>query len=141
TRYVTEEIEVADAGATDGAAAPIAVGKLRVRPALQSSSRGGLLCLGVARIGEVRSDNTIMLDEGYIPPLLDARASSVVDGLLAEVVGLLNHRGEAIASRLAAGSESTSGELSDTLMLQAINRWQPLFGHLAAASGVHPETV
>jgi type VI secretion system protein ImpJ len=29
----------------------------------------------------------------------------------------------------------------DTLMLQAINRWQPVFTHLASASTVHPEAV
>jgi type VI secretion system protein ImpJ len=31
--------------------------------------------------------------------------------------------------------------LSDTLMLQGVNRWQPVFTHLASASIVHPETV
>ena len=121
--------------------ATITIGKLRIRCAPQGAERGGLLGLGVARIGEVRSDNTVILDETFIPPLLDIRVSQVVSGYVTEIVGLLNHRGQAIASRLAAGSEGTSGELSDTLMLQGVNRWQPIFTHLSTASMVHPETA
>jgi len=141
TRYVMQDVDVVDANTTNSAAAPITIGKLRCRYALHTSGRGGLLSLGIARVSEVRSDNTVVLDEAYIPPMLDVRASPIVSGLLTEVVGLLNHRGEAIAARLAAGSEGTSGELSDTLMLQTINRWQPLFSHLSSAAAIHPETV
>jgi type VI secretion system protein ImpJ len=141
TRYVGHDLAVSDATASDEATATITIGKLRIRCAPQGSERNGLLGLGVARIGEVRSDNTVILDETFIPPLLDMRVSTVVSGFVTEIVGLLNHRGEAIASRLAAGSEGTSGELSDTLMLQGVNRWQPVFTHLASASIVHPETV
>ncbi|WP_296741013.1 type VI secretion system baseplate subunit TssK, partial [Mesorhizobium sp.] len=123
TRYVMQDVDVVDANTTNSTAAPVTIGKLRCRYALHTSGRGGLLSLGIARVSEVRSDNTVVLDEAYIPPMLDVRASPIVSGLLTEVVGLLNHRGEAIAARLAAGSEGTSGELSDTLMLQTINRW------------------
>lgn len=141
TRYVAQDMEAADTHTRDGISAPIAVGRLRLRCALQDSERAGLLDLGVARIAEVRSDNTVLLDESFIPPMLDSRVSPAIGGLLSEIVGLLNHRGEAIAARLTAGSEGTSGELADTLMLQAINRQQPLFSHLAGAAGVHPETA
>jgi type VI secretion system protein ImpJ len=141
TRYVAHDLTVADSAATEETASTITIGKLRIRCAPQGAERGGLLGLGVARIGEVRSDNSVILDETFIPPLLDMRVSQVVGGYVTEIVGLLNHRGEAIASRLAAGSEGTSGELSDTLMLQGVNRWQPVFSHLSAASTVHPETV
>ncbi|HVW54564.1 MAG TPA: type VI secretion system baseplate subunit TssK [Rhizobiaceae bacterium] len=141
TRYVSHDVDTVDSSAIDAATASITVGRLRLCCALQNSERGGLLSLGIARINEVRSDNTILLDEAFIPPMLDMRVSSVVSGFVTEIVGLLNHRGEAIASRLAAGSEGTSGELSDTLMLQAVNRWQPAFAHLSTASVVHPETV
>jgi type VI secretion system protein ImpJ len=141
TRYVQHDLAVADSAASDEATATITIGKLRIRYAPQGGARNGLLSLGVARINEVRSDNTVVLDETFIPPLLDVRASAVVSGFVTEIVGLLNHRGEAIASRLAAGSEGTLGELTDTLMLQGINRWQPAFAHLATASAVHPETL
>lgn len=141
TRYIAQDVDVVDSNAMESTVAPITVGTLRLRYALQDSDRGGWLSLGAARISEVRSDNTVVLDDTYIPPLLDSRVSSVISGLLTEVVGLLNHRGQAIAGRLTAGSEGTSGELHDTLMLQTINRWQPLFTHLSSAAGIHTETA
>src|SRR5690606_4583400 len=97
--------------------------------------------IGLARIVEVRSDNAVVLDDGYIPPALDCSVSHVLAGLLTEIVGLLNHRGEAIASRLAGSNAGTAAELTDLMMLQAINRLQPLFAHLQAASIIHPEDL
>lgn len=141
TRYIARDVDIVDSSAIDSSAAPIGVGRLRLRYALQDNDRGGWLSLGAARISEVRSDNTVVLDDNYIPPALDSRVSAVVSGLLTEVVGLLGHRGQAIAERLTAGSEGTSGELHDTLMLQTINRWQPLFRHLSSAAGIHAETA
>lgn len=141
TRYVTVEAEVPDANAGQVSVAPIQVGRLRLKYALASSDRSGMQGIGVARILEVRADNTVVLDETYIPPILDSEVSPFLTALLNEIVGLLNHRGEAIASRLAAGSAGTAAEMTDTLMLQCINRWQPLFVHLSQASTVHPETA
>src|SRR5690606_25929201 len=58
-----------------------------------------------------------------------------------EIVGLLNHRGEAIASRLAGTNVGTAAEITDMMMLQTINRWQPVFAHMAGAAVVHPERL
>lgn len=142
TRYAVEDQEVADAnlgGETAGAA--IRIGKLRLGYALESAERKGMLSLGIARIAEVRSDGSAVLDETYIPPVLDVGVSPVLAGFLAEIGGLLNHRGEAIAARLAAGGGGTAAEIVDSAMLQAINRWQPVFAHRATAVGVHPEAM
>lgn len=141
TRYCVEDIEVSDANSNEISTASISIGTLRLRYALESSERAGLLSIGLARILEVRADNTVVLDDSYIPPALDSSASPVLTGLLTEIVGLLNHRGEAIASRMASGSAGTAAEMTDMLMLQTINRWQPVFSHLASASCVHPEAI
>jgi len=141
TRYVASEIEVADANSSDMSAAPITVGKLRLRYQLESSDRSGFVGIGLARIIEVRADNTVVLDESYVPPTLDCQVAGLLSGFMTEIVGLLNHRGEAIANRLAGASAGTAAEMTDAMMLQAINRYQPLFSHLASASFVHPESL
>jgi type VI secretion system protein ImpJ len=117
------------------------VGKLRLGYRLETQDRGGFQCLGLARIVEIRADNTVILDETYTPPNLDIQVSTYLSGLLAEIVGLLNHRGEAIAARLASGTSGTAAEMTDTIMLLTINRWQPVFEHLSKISTVHPETM
>jgi len=141
TRYAVNEIEAADSNSSEIGTVPIGVGKLRLRYALETSERSGTVGIGLARIVEVRSDNAVVLDDGYIPPALDASVSQILSGLMTEIVGLLNHRGEAIASRIAGGNAGTAAELTDMMMLQAINRWQPLFAHLQAASCIHPEDL
>lgn len=141
TKFAIAETDVADANVGHISTAPIMVGKLRLGYSLETNDRSGFQCIGLARIVEVRADNTVVLDESYVPPNLDVQISAFVSGLLTEIVGLLNHRGEAIAARLASGSTGTAAELIDTLMLQTMNRWQPLFEHLSTSSTVHPETV
>ncbi len=141
TRYTLAEIDVSDANSGDVSAAPINVGKLRLRYALDTSDRSGLVGIGLARIVEVRSDNSVVLDESYVPPAMDFAVSPILSGLLTEIVGLLNHRGEAIAARLAGTNVGTAAEITDMMMLQTINRWQPLFTHMASATFVHPERL
>lgn len=139
TRYAVSEVEAADSNSSEIGTVPIGVGKMRLRYALETSERSGTVAIGLARVVEVRSDNAVVLDDGYIPPALDSSVSQVLSGLMTEIVGLLNHRGEAVASRLSGSSAGTAAELTDMMMLQAINRWQPLFAHLQAASCIHPE--
>jgi type VI secretion system protein ImpJ len=103
TRYVISETDVASANAGQLSVAPIQVGRLRLSYALEGADLSGLQTIGVARILEVRADNSIALDESYIPPLLSTQAGPYLSSLVNEVVGLLHHRGEAIAARLSAG--------------------------------------
>ena len=53
--------------------------------------------------------------------------------------GLLNTRGEAIAGRVAMAGHGGVAEIADFLLLQLVNRYQPLFEHLATVVGLHPE--
>lgn len=141
TRYATVEVETPDANSGEIESVTITVAKMRMRYAIVSGEASGMVSIGVARIAEVRSDGSILLDDSYVPPLLDIAAAPVLSGLLTEIVGLLNHRGEAIASRISGFNSGTAAELADALMLQTINRWQPVFTHLASAAGIHPEDV
>ena len=139
-RYRPVAYEILDANAETNSSAEIRVGKLRLRYALAPDAREGLLSLGLARIVEVRADRSVVLDDTYIPPVLDCAVAGALAGFLNETQGLLHHRGEALAQRVSGAAKGIA-EMSDFLMLQAINRYEPLFAHLASASRVHPETA
>lgn len=141
TRYAGAAFDVPDTNLGQTSTATIGVGRLRLRYMLETADRRGLHCIGLARIVEVRADNSVVLDDSYIPPILDASVSTFIASLLTEVVGLLNHRGAAIATRLSAGDTGTAADLTDLMMLQAINRAQPLCSHLADATRLHPEDL
>jgi type VI secretion system protein ImpJ len=109
-----------------------------MRYMLETEERAGWLCIGLARIVEVTSDKRVTLDDRWIAPALVCSAAPPLAGLLAELSGMLNQRGEALAARLTAPGSRGVAEVSDFLLLQSINRWQKLLSHWADAGNVHP---
>jgi type VI secretion system protein ImpJ len=95
--------------------------------------------LGVARIVERRADNRVVLDAEYCAPSLDFRAAPRLSAFADELVGLLHQRGDALGSRLVQPGVSGAAEIADFLLLQLINRVEPLFVHFAGMTGLHPE--
>ncbi len=58
-----------------------------------------------------------------------------------ELLGLFHQRGEALGGRVAATSRGAASELADFLMLQTINRYEPLLAHFADTGVIHPGGV
>lgn len=139
-RHRAVEFEVSDSTG-DGSEALLQVGKLSLRFALESEERSGFLCLGLARIVEMRADRNVLLDERYIPPALLCSATPPLMGFLTELQGMLHHRGEALAGRVSEAGSHGVAEIADFLLLQAVNRAEPLIAHFAAAGVVHPERL
>jgi type VI secretion system protein ImpJ len=52
---------------------------------------------------------------------------------------LLHHRGEAISHRVSDAGKGGAAEVAEFLMLQLVNRYQPVFAHLATLPVLHPE--
>lgn len=80
-----------------------------------------------------------MLDDTYIPPLLDVVASNPLAAFRSELLGLLHQRGEALAGRVVASGAGGASEIADFMLLQLVNRAQPLIQHLSQLSPLHPE--
>lgn len=138
-RFRADESEVKDNNCGTDGSALLQIGKLRSRLVFQSEERSGYTCLGIAKIVEVRTDKNIVLDENFIPPNLNCIAIPILSNYLRQLHGLLSTRGEAISARVAAAGHGGVAEVADFLVLQLVNRYQPLFEHLATVSGIHPE--
>jgi type VI secretion system protein ImpJ len=139
-RFVTGEHEAIDTNAGFQSVATLPIGRLRFRLAMEQDSRGGQVTLGLIRVIEVRADRSVMLDEGFIPPLLVCEASGVLAGFLAQLQGLLHQRAEALAGRVSETTNRGAAEIADFMLLQLCNRYEPLMTHLAASVGqLHPE--
>jgi len=117
------------------------VGRLRLRLAFEADVANAHACLGVARIVERRPDNRVVLDPTYSPPCLDYRVAARLGGFVDELVGLLHQRGDALGHRLAQPGAAGAAEIADFLLLQLLNRAEPLFAHLATMTGLHPEEL
>ena len=69
----------------------------------------------------------------FIPTVLQRAAATGWRPSRRELLGLLHQRGEALAGRVAATGRGGAAEFADFLMLQAINRYEPLLAHYADA--------
>jgi type VI secretion system protein ImpJ len=140
-RYALRGFEAYDTHSASPTPAELQVGRLRLRYMLESEDRAGYLCIGLARVVEVTADRRAVLDDRWIVPALLCSAAPPLAGLLHELSGMLNQRGEALAARLSAPGARGAAEVSDFLLLQAVNRWQKLVSHWADAGLVHPEEL
>ena len=140
-RYTAGELEVKDSNASFDRTALIQIGRLRLRLLTDADLVGAYTALGVARVVERRADNRVILDRAYVPPSLDATAEPTLAAIARDVEGLLHQRGDTLAERVSQPGPGGVGEMADFLWLQIINRFEPLFAHLAATSPLHPERL
>jgi len=138
TRYKAIDSEVFDTVSGYAGDESIQTGQLRLRLLLENEDHSGYALLGMLKVKERKEDKTILLDDSYIPPLLDAHLNNVTSGFLNELSGLLHQRGESLAGRLKDSGRSGSAEISDYLMLQLINRIGPITEHLKRSRLLHP---
>jgi len=139
-RFRIDEREVRDSNGGADARVPLQIGNLKTRLLLQRDERSGYACLGVGRILEMRANKDLELDQQYIPPNMNCLAMPNLSEFPRELHGILNARGEMLAMDLVKpGHGGGVPELSDLMVLQLINRYQPLFKHLSSVTGLHPE--
>lgn len=140
-RWTGQEVEVGDTVAGSEARATMVVGKLELRLMHEDQERAGYVTLAIARLVEKRLDGSVVLDPAFIPTALSCAASERLTGFVAELRGLLQHRGAAIASRLSSQGGKSTAEISDFLVLMLVNRNDMLLRHLGSLQDLHPEAL
>jgi type VI secretion system protein ImpJ len=140
-RHDVRQWEARDVTSASGNAAVLEVGALRTRFLLASDVTQAYACVPLAHVLECRGDKQVLLEDKFIPTVLHVRAASRLATFQTELVGLLHQRGEALGGRVAATGRGASAEIADFLMLQAINRYEPLLTHFAESGGLHPEEL
>ncbi|MCW7540740.1 type VI secretion system baseplate subunit TssK [Aquabacterium sp. A7-Y] len=140
-RYIARDVQVQDASAGFDNTADIQVGDLHARLMLQRDATEAYQSVGVVRIVERKADNQLLVDRGYIPPMLAVAGHARLAGYAREVQALMAQRGEALAARMGKPGAGGVAEIADFLMLQTVNRYEPLFTHLSKLYLVHPELL
>ncbi|MGH9347016.1 MAG: type VI secretion system baseplate subunit TssK [Vicinamibacterales bacterium] len=140
-RHDVRELEARDATSASGEPVVVEVGALRTRLMLASDVTQAYACLPLAHLVECRADKHVVLDGSFIPTVLRAGAAPRLAMFMTELLGLLHQRGEALSGRVTATGRGAAAEIAEFLMLQAINRYEPLVGHFADSGIVHPEDL
>jgi type VI secretion system protein ImpJ len=140
-RHAIQELDARDATSGSGDAATLEVAALRTKVMLASDVTQAYACVPLAHVVECRADKHVVLDDAFIPTVLRAKTSTRLATFMTELLGLLHQRGEALGGRIAATGRGSAAEIADFLMLQAINRFEPLLAHCADAGVLHPEDL
>jgi len=141
TRYGVQIEDVRDSSLPEDSVAPIELAEPRLQLLGEHDEREEYASIPIARLTEVRSDQQLVLDSEFIPSCMDCRSNLTLNGYIKEVQGLLKHRAEAIAARVDADGRGGTPQVADYMLLQLVNRYEPLFAHLAELPHYHPESL
>jgi type VI secretion system protein ImpJ len=95
----------------------------------------------VAHVIECRADKQVVLEDRFIPTVMTCGAAPRLATFLSELQGMLHQRGEALAARAVASGRGGAAEIADFLVLQTVNRYEPVVTHYAATARCHPESL
>lgn len=137
-RYQAYNFDARNSTSQTGEPARIQVGKLRICLKLGSEDLSGYTSIALTRITDRQPDKPVKLDNKFIAPVMNCQVSAEIKGYIEEVKGLLEQRGEALSHRLTDSGRAGSAEIADYMLLQVINRVEPLVRHLSSLACLHP---
>jgi type VI secretion system protein ImpJ len=141
TRYRTRDLDIRDVATESAASTELEVGALNSLLISQGEPADDFARIPLAHVVECRADNQVVLDDRFIPTVLKCAGAARLATFLMELQGLLHQRAEALAARAVASGRGGAAEIADFLMLQIVNRYEPVVTHLAANPGLHPEEL
>jgi type VI secretion system protein ImpJ len=139
-RYGASEEDVRDNTDASDEPTTIQTGRLRLRLVRAKEATEAYALLGVALVAERRSDGQVTLERSYIAPQVAIEATAQLSASASLLHGLILQRAQALAARMGQLSHGVS-ELADFLMLQTLNRNEPVFSQHAATPHAHPREL
>lgn len=140
-RYGVTDVELVDCNSDGGEPAPAQLAQMRAKLMAEHELTDGWLRIAVTDVLERRSDGTVVLDARHIPPSISYGQSDSLQAMVDDIAGLLQQRGEALAARVTEPGRGGISEVGDFMMLNIINRWQPLLEHFRQHRAFHPERI
>jgi len=140
-RYGVQDFLAEDINSVAGEPAELQIATPQLRLLLQRELTDSWVALGVLRVIERRNDRQLIIDQQYIPALISVTASSALVFLINEVLGLVRQRADVLGSRINQPGRGGVSEVGEFLMLQLLNRNEPLIAHLLQGRGCTPESA
>lgn len=136
------DAEIRDANSVGQGLKSIQLGQLRMVLVPEKELTSAWLGLPVAKLTALRSDGSAELEVAIIPPVNRYGASEMLSQWISQLHGTLRQRLDQLADRLS-GSTGQGGtqasEVSDFLLLQILNRYEPQLDHLLRVKETSPE--
>jgi type VI secretion system protein ImpJ len=143
TRYRAEVEQVRDEN-TGQAEKPVVVAKKSLRLLIGEENREGFSALRIATVQRTRA-GLFQLQPGFVPPLVDFRASDYLGTIARRLVEVLSARSDALAGLRRQRNQSladfTAADVPRFWLLYTVNSFLPVFRHLFETRGGHPEPL
>jgi type VI secretion system protein ImpJ len=140
SRFLVTQEEVRDCTRASDEPETIQTGRLCPRLLRLKEARDAYAVVGVCQVQEKRGDGMVVLDRGYIPAQVRLDATRQLSASVELVHGLVRQRAQALAGRMGQLSHGVS-EMADFLMLQTLNRNEPILAQHVAAPAAHPREL
>ena len=141
-RFLPFEYDLQDSTSVNMGSQLVQLARLRMELIPERELGDEWLGLPIARVTEILGDGSVRLDASLIPPVSNYSASTQLSDWLSEIQGLVDLRADALAHRLSSDSRSAHvAEVTDYLILQLLNRYQPLLNHFLASIDTPPEHI
>lgn len=108
----------------------IQVAALNLELKASNDKLAGYVELPILRIKEVTPEGEVILDDEYVPPLINLLSDKVMSAYLRNVIAMTKMRADVIAQRLIKG-KSASASAVDFIMLQMLNRYEAKLKHFS----------
>ena len=139
-RYAAFATELRDTNSIAQGPKAVQLSNLRLRLVPEKELTDAWIGLPLARVKTILADGSIELDDTLVPPVAGYGASGLLSSWLAKIHDLTRLRANALALRLTGGDgkAGTAAEVSDYLLLQTLNRYEPLLQHLRRVPTASP---
>ncbi|RDK86815.1 type VI secretion system protein ImpJ [Enterobacillus tribolii] len=121
--------------------AAIQLGQLQTRLNVRSAISEAETLLPVAYIKERTRDGRLLLDDKFLPPMIDFRTTGWLENATTELLGLIVQRLEAVYRPDVPLSVGGLSELLELMLLQSLSEYNLTLSHLLSLPQVHPERL
>ncbi|MFT5722583.1 MAG: type VI secretion system protein ImpJ [Motiliproteus sp.] len=145
-RYRPRGVELMDSTSREGTPTQVQVGDLHLRlyihdPKAEADGLrvpDGYTSLAVAHINAAQGGK-LKLRQLFIPSVQHYAVSAVLRDFLTELLGMLAARATGLAGRVSnSGGKGGVAEVTDFMLLQLLNRSEPVFAHCQQLQDLHP---
>ncbi|GAA4649813.1 type VI secretion system baseplate subunit TssK [Kistimonas scapharcae] len=131
-RYLLSSDEITDNTNKDNPAVNISLAEYNFQLQLGGRDLSNYSTLAVAKVKELDSGGGVVLDPAFIPPVLCAKASTVLSSRLKEFYAQLSHRAKLIENRIHSGKsyKSLQALYHDQLWQILLRQWEARLGSI-----------
>ncbi|NRD73743.1 type VI secretion system baseplate subunit TssK [Shewanella sp. VB17] len=141
SRYVTHRHEARDIHTKQGDFSTIEVSPVHMKLMFEKEDRSAYTSVAIAKILEKRPDGSVVLDPHFIPCHYNVVGIPILHRFIGEMAGMMRERAKNIAQRIGSPSQGGVADVSDFMLLQALNRMQPALQHMSQLKSLHPEQL